>query len=53
MFVVTTFRCLCGLTCVQDVWQDGNYTQLTVLTGLLNDVFIEDLRDEHLQYTYM
>lgn len=38
-----------SLTCVQDVWQDCNYTQLTVLTGLLQDVFTQDLRDKHLQ----
>lgn len=35
-----------GLTCVQDVWQDGNNTQLTVLTGLLHEVFIENLEPE-------
>lgn len=37
---------MCDLTCVQDVWQDSDYTQLTVLTGILQDVFIEDLRDK-------
>ena len=40
--------CVCGLTCVQDMWQDTNYAQLTVLTGLLQDIFTEDLRDEQL-----
>lgn len=39
--------CALGLTCVQDVWQDCNDTQLTVLTGLLHDVFTEDLTDKH------
>lgn len=36
---------LAGLTCVQDVWQDGDYTQLAVLTGLLHHVFIQDLTE--------
>jgi len=36
-----------SLTCVQDVWQKTNNTQLTVLTGLRQDVFIEDLQDKH------
>lgn len=39
---------LASLTCVQDVWQDSNYTQLTVLTGLLHHVFIQDLTQKHL-----
>lgn len=34
---------LAGLTCVQDVWQDSDDTELTVLTGLLHHVFIQDL----------
>lgn len=38
---------LAGLTCVQDVWQDGDYTQLTVLAGLLHHVFIQDLTQKH------
>ena len=42
--------CVLGLTCVKDVWQDCNDTQLTVLTGLLHDVFTEDLTEKHLQH---
>lgn len=41
-------RGVCGLTCVQDMWQDSNNAQLTVLTGLLQDIFTEDLRNEHI-----
>lgn len=38
---------LAGLTCVQDVWQDSDYTELTVLTGLLHHVFTQDLTQKH------
>lgn len=35
----------CDLTCIQDMGQDSDYTQLTVFAGLLQNVLTEDLRE--------
>lgn len=41
--VTLRLRQMRDLACVQDVRQDADYTQLTVLAGLLQDIFAEDL----------